>query len=124
MNWSYETMIDPINFGYVRRCLRQAKSPVCGALFVARQELLAEVASLVDEGAPGALELRQRRLIALFEAGQVLKGTGPGQGGVDMEAIPEHASCHVIQMPPLYLVHLPGLLDLEERRPARVRVQH
>ena len=107
----YESLVVPVRFGWVRRTLRCAKSPACGALFVATRQLLLEVAALLDGPDVRTLGFRQRRLLALFESGQVQRGLISVQtgGGVDMEAIAEGESCHVISMCSLHLVHAPGL---------------
>jgi hypothetical protein len=118
---NYASWVDTADFGTVRRYLRSAKSPVSGVLFVAPREVLAQAAALLDAGSERSVTLRERQLRWLFETGHIRPGVdavSAGQGtGVDMERISDEAFCSVIYLPPVYLVHLPGLCLNKPGRP-------
>jgi len=109
----YGALVDGTDFGTIRRYLARAKSPVRGVWFVASEDLLRQVAALLDADNDRSSVLRQVQLGLLLQDGQIKPGadieaerTGVG---VDLEAIPEGDFCRAIYLPPLYLVHVPGL---------------
>jgi len=120
---NYEALVDGTDFGTIRRYLARGNSPVRGILFVASEELLSQVASLLDADSDRSATLRQSQLEVLIQSGQLKLGAdleAERNGvGVDLEAIPENDFCRALYLPPVYLVHLPGLsLKLRKRRRA------
>ncbi len=109
----YAALVDLTNFGTVRRYLRHAKSPISGVLFVASEELLPQVAAVLAETDDRSLALRQRRWRWWAASGQIRPGaegtTDASGAAVDMDGINTERRCHVIYLPPLYLVYMPGL---------------
>ena len=120
---NYETLIDATEFGTIRRHLVRAKSPLRGVWFVASEELLSRVAALLNADSGRSPTLRQLQLEILLQSGQLRPGAdleAERNGvGVDVEAIPEGDFCRALFLPPIYLVHIPGLnLKLRKRRRA------
>ena len=120
----YAALVDGTDFGTVRRYLGRAKSPIRGVWFVASEELLSQVAALLDADSDRSPTLRQVQLEDLLRNGQIRPGAdGEAErngAGVDLEAIREDDFCRVLFLPPVYLVHLPGL-NLKLRRETRTR---
>ncbi len=121
MRMNYAALVDGTDFGTIRRYLARASSPIRGILFVASEELLSQVASLLDAESDRSPTLRQLQLEVLLQSGQLRPGAdleAERNGvGVDLEAIHEDDFCRVIYLPPVYLVHVPGLnLELRKRR--------
>ncbi len=112
---SYESLIDPAEFGLIADYLRSPRSPIEYLLHVRSMESLAPLAEalhtrndqppwlfpkIVEDGlADGSLRLSARDLD--FSSERVL----------DARSVPRHARCHVIYAPPFYLVHTCGLFD-------------
>ena len=121
---NYEAHVDGTDFGTIRRYLARGNSPIRGILFVASEELLPQVASLLDADSDRSPTLRQMQLEDLLRNGQIRPGAdGEAErngAGVDLEAIREDDFCRVLYLPPVYLVHLPGL-NLKLRRGTRTR---
>lgn len=120
---NYAALVDGTDFGTIRRYLARAKSPVRGVWFVASEELLSRVAALLDADSNRSSVMRQWQLEDLLQSGQLRLGADVeaerNGAGVDLEAIPENDYCRAIYLPPLYLVHLPGLnLKLRQGRTA------
>ena len=114
--------IDPTDFGTVRRYLLAAKSPITGVLFVASRELLAQVAALLDGANEQSHATRRGQLQWWFQNGQLRPGADAEAErngvGVDLERLPNDTLCEVIYLPPMYLVHVPGLRFNVPRRAA------
>ena len=113
MEMNYLALVDGTNFGTVKGNLLNPHSPLSGVLFVAFEDLLPAVAAILDPGSERSLELRRRQLDYLLRSGQVrpgVSGEAGGHGlGVNTDAIARDAFCRVLYLPPLYLVHVPGL---------------
>ena len=110
---NYAALVDATDFGTIRRYLVRAKSPIRGVWFVASEELLSQVAALLDADSDRSPVLRQLQFEVLLQSGQLRPGAdveAQRNGlGVDLEAIPEGDFCRVIYLPPVYLVYVPGL---------------
>ena len=120
---NYEALVDGTDFGTIRRYLAWGRSPIRGILFVASEELLSQVASLLDAHSDRSPSLRQLQLEVVLQSGQLRPGADSeaerNDVGVDLEAISENDFCRALYLPPVYLVHLPGLnLKLRKRRGA------
>ena len=120
---NYEAQVDGTDFGTIRRYLARGNSPIRGILFVASEELLPQVASLLDADSDRSPSLRQLQLEILIQNGQLRPGADleaeRNAVGVDLEAIPENDFCRALYLPSIYLVHVPGLnLKLRKRRRA------
>ena len=109
MEMNYAALVDGTNFGTVRRYLARAKSPITNVLFVASRDLLAQVADLLDGSGGQSPSLRRVHLEILLQSGRLCPGADRDGVGVDMSAIPDDWLCHAIYLPPVYLVHIPGL---------------
>ena len=113
MGLNYSSLIDLTNFGTIRRYLGRAKSPISGVLFVASEDVLVEVAALLDGARVERTKPAQQRLNLFLEAGLVRPGMderAEGGGlGVNMDRIPDDQSCRAIYLPPVYLVYAPGV---------------
>lgn len=112
---SYESLIDPAEFGLIADYLRSPRSPIEYLLHVRSIESLAPLAEALHVGndqppwlfpkvvenglADGSRRLSARDLD--FNSERV----------VDARSVPRHAMCHVIYSPPFYLVHTPGLFE-------------
>ena len=120
---SYESLIDPAEFGLIADYLRSPRSPIEYLLHVRSIESLAPLADALAQRAQmdqppwmfpkvvengltdGSLRLSARDLD--FSSKRV----------VDARSVPRHAMCHVIYSPPFYLVHTPGLFEGTLLRP-------
>jgi len=112
---SFNSLIDPAEFGLIADYLRSPRSPIFFLLHVRSREALAPLAealskqsdeppwlfpAVVERGlAEGSLLLSARHHSSDF------KGT------IDARSVPRQALCHVIYSPPFYLVHTPGLFE-------------
>lgn len=103
----YETLIDGTSFGLVRQYLHNARSDIADVLFVASEDLLPEIARLLDAENESSAEFRRFRWDAFLRNGQIIPNAQTHGFGLDVEAVPEDAFCRVLYLPPLYLVHLP-----------------
>ena len=108
----YEQLIDPTDFGTVRRYLNCSRSSITDVLFVREERLLASLAELLADEHPTGMQRAQfarwvrdgRLKVGVQQAGP---SSGPGPDGrVDVDAIPDQARCRVLFLPPYYLVHL------------------
>lgn len=119
---NFSQWIDPTDFGTVRRYLLSAKSPIMGVLFLASRELLAEAAALLDGASEMSHAIRRGRLQQWFQRGQLRPGADAEAErtgvGVDLEKISNDTLCEVIYLPPMYLVHVPGLRLIGPQRTA------
>src|ERR1035438_8035344 len=68
---NYEALADATDFGSIRRHLVRAKSPLRGVWFVASEELLSQVAALLDADSDRSPTLRQSQLEVLLQGGQL-----------------------------------------------------
>jgi hypothetical protein len=120
METDYASWVSTTDIGTLRRCFLSVKSSRAGVLFAASRDLLVHVATLLDDTTPGNAARRQRRLLQLIESGQIQRGADADSAriglGVDLEAIPNERFCHVIYLPPLFLVYDPGLRMLPSRQ--------
>jgi hypothetical protein len=100
------------DFATVRMYLNGSNSPITKALFVREERLLATVAELLAQEHPTDA---QRSLFARWiREGQVKVGVNaavpPDPAGpdclIDLETVSDEAGCHVLFLPPYYLVHL------------------
>jgi hypothetical protein len=105
----YETLVDPTSFGVVRRYLNRPGSPITDVLFVSRETLLPLVARLLDGSDGQKPACRRLQLDDLLSRRQIMPGANSHGFGIDVEAISDESLCHVIYLPPLYLVYLPCL---------------
>jgi hypothetical protein len=125
MRTNYAALVDLTNFGAVRRHLGRLRSPIGGVLFVASEDVLLEMAALLDGAKVERTKTAQQRLNLFLEAGLVRPGTDERPGaeggglGVNMDRIPDDEECRAIYMPPVYLVHAPRV-ELIRRRPGFV----
>ena len=103
----FETLIDGTSFGTVRQYLHSPRSEITDVLFVAREDLLPEIAQLLDAENTSSPQFRRFRWDALLRSGQVIPNAQTQGFGLDVEAVPGDAFCRVLYLPPLYLVHLP-----------------
>jgi len=110
---NHEALVNATDFGAIRRHLARAKSPLRGVWFVASEELLFRVAALLDDDGEPSSTLWRLQLEVLLQSGQLRPGGYLGSerdgAGVDLEAVPEDDFCHALYLPPVYLVHVPGL---------------
>ena len=108
----FESLIDSTDFGTVRRYVNGFRSPITDVLFVRDDGLLATVAGLlIDEHPTDAQRAQFARWIrdGSLRVGvpQVRLSGVPGTDGrIDVDAIPDHARCRVLFLPPYYLVRL------------------
>ena len=103
----YASLIDGTSFETVRRYLNNPQSEINDVLFVATEDLLCEVAELLDAENPRPRPLQRLHWDLLLCCGKVLPSVDVHGFGVDLEAIPDDAFCRVLYLPPVYLVHLP-----------------
>ena len=114
---SYESLIDPAEFGLIADYLRSPRTPIDYLLHVRSIESLAPLADavhqwhhddqppwlfpkVVENGlADGSLHLSAR------------DGKSNSERILDARSVPRHAMCHVIYAPPFYLVHTAGLFE-------------
>jgi hypothetical protein len=117
---SFESMIDPAEFGVIAGYLKSLRSPIGFILHVKDKSMLATVARELDRdhasGWPGrlpeclslhfkagSLKISSREPLPNFDPNHVI------QAG----SIPQWALTHVIYFPPFYLAHTPGLFEGE-----------
>jgi len=109
----FESLVDRVNFGTVRRHLATAKSPLTTVLFVASTDLLKDVARLLDASEERSPLSRQHHMTWLLETGRIVVGADKQAEqdgiGLDMETIPDDTHCHAVFLHPAFLVHVPGL---------------
>lgn len=105
----YEVLVDPTCFRTVRDHLASSRSPITEVLFVATDDLLPKVATLLDAESELSPAFRRRQWQSLLRSGQVMPNLTAQGYGVDLDALPDDALCWVIFFPPIYLVHAPGL---------------
>ena len=109
----FESLVDRVDFGTVRRHLTTAKSPLTTVLFVASTDLLKDVARLLDASEERSSPSRQHHLTWLLETGRIAVGADKQAErdgvGLDMETIPDDTLCHAVFLHPAFLVHVPGL---------------
>ena len=108
----FESLIDPTDFGTVRRYLTGSRSPITNVLFVRDERLLATVAELLTDDRPSEAQrvqfarwVRDGHLkVGVHQAR--LSGEPGNDGRVDVASISDEARCRVLFLPPYYLVHL------------------
>ena len=103
-----ESLIDPTNFGTVRRNLHSAHSPMTTVMLVQFRHLLPTVATALLAEDSRSADSRRQQWTRWFVAGEVRLGThNPTQTyEADLDAIPNDARCNVLYLPPVYLVCL------------------
>lgn len=109
----YEQLIDPTTIDTIRRHLSSPASPIREVLFVAELQLLSAVAMALDATSNQSSHQRLKQWRTWLEHGTVVPNRSGGYG-VDLDTLPGHSRCRVIFLPPVYLVHVPGL-DLEQQ---------
>ena len=108
----FASLIDPTDFGTVRRSLIGAQSPITDVLFVRDECLLATVAELLTAKHP--TDAQRAQFARWIRDGSLKVGVQQSRqsgepdidGCVDVDAISDHARCCVLYLPPYYLVHL------------------
>lgn len=108
----FEALIDPTDFGTVRRYLTSSKSSITNVLFVREPRSLATVAELLTKERP--TEAHRALFARWIREGHLKVGvqdSRPPDGFginclVDLRTIPDHARCRVLFLPPYYLVQL------------------
>ena len=110
---SYEQLIDPTTIEAIRRHLNSPASPIQDVLFVGNLGLLPAVAMLLDAASDHSSGQRLYQWRRWLETGVVVPNSSSGYG-IDLEALPGDTRCRVIFLPPVYVVHVPGL-DLADR---------
>ena len=100
----FENLIDPADFGTIRRYLGSSRSSITDVLLVATRPLLVQVAELLVGDRP--LRERQRELQHLVLSGQVRVGVSSAiePNTFDLESMPDDTPCRVLFVPPFYLV--------------------
>ncbi len=100
-------LIDATTFGFVRRSLSTARSPITSVMLVRKRDNLASVgAALVAEEHSGA-DWRRRQWQRWFTSGEVrLAGEGVADFGVNLDGISDSTICDVLYLPPIYVVCL------------------
>ncbi len=110
--FQFESLIDPTNFGTVRRYLTCSRSPITDVLFVRDEHSLATVAELLTAEHP--TDPQRAQFTRWIKDGRLKVGVHhawlsgePGcDGRVDVDAIADEARCRVLFLPPYYLVQL------------------
>ena len=98
-------LIDSTNFLTVRQHLTCGRA-ITTVVLVRHREALARVGAALT-GEDGLTPARRRqRWAEWWAAGEVQTARAGGGPGVDMDAIPDDATCDVIFLPPVYLVWL------------------
>ena len=108
----FDSFVDAMNFGTVRRYLTRPGSPITDVLFVENDRMLSQVAELLTDGQ--ASPANRNLLLRWMRSGQIKVGGNAapvsrrnGAGAlVDVHAIPGDTCCRVLFLPPFYLVHL------------------
>ena len=100
-------LIDATTFGTVRRYLRAAHSPITTVMLVQHRETLERAGAALLEDQGTARTFRTRQWAHWLRTGEVRLG-GAVANGVDLDAIPDSATCDVLFLPPVYLVCLRG----------------
>lgn len=110
--YHFESLIDPTDFGFVRREMNCSSSPITDVLFVRDDNLLASVAELLSD--PHATEAQRAQFARWINEGLLRVGVRRTQLAsqsnhecrVDIDAISDDARCRVLFLPPYFLVHL------------------
>ena len=107
----FASLVDHTRFDLVRRLVNQSASPVTDVLFVESDQLMCEMAEVLT--GPNTMA-RRLRLQCWFEEGRVTAGTTAAPPGksptccLDVHSIDRETLCHVLFLPPYYLVYLAG----------------
>lgn len=111
-------LIDLTTFSAVRRCLRAADSPITTVMLVQHRATLPRVGAALLAGRESSPMARHRQWCAWLASGEVRvwEPSSGYRGQVDLEAIPDAVRCHVLYLPPVYLVCL-----VREGAPAAIR---
>ncbi|MBL9171410.1 MAG: hypothetical protein JNN07_27000 [Verrucomicrobiales bacterium] len=109
----YEHLIDPTTIEAIRRHLNSPASPIREVLFVAELQLLPTVAMALDATSGLSSHQRIKQWKLWLEGGAVVPNRSGGYG-IDLDALPGESRCRVIFLPPVYVVHVPGL-DLQHQ---------
>ena len=116
----FEGQIDATQFGVVRNYLTSSRSPIGYVLHVKEPDMLARLAAQLDRalGSRSAPQARLHEAIdPLIAEGSLRISSREPQSSalpgviVDPVSIPRSAPCHVIYLPPFYLVHTQGLFE-------------
>lgn len=118
---SYERWINKTDFGTVRRYLAAARSPMSHVLFAATRDVLVCAAAVLDSPIRRWASARETQLRWWISSGRIRLGVSDAReasgAAIDMERISDSDSCSVLYLPPVYLVHLPGLDGFRPRAP-------
>lgn len=115
----FKGQIDPTHFGLVRNYLASPNSSIHHVLHVKDPAMLPRLAAALDGAlnSPVArLALVHKTIEPLIEKGTLkissfdVQSSIPGSI-IDPASIPRSAPCHVLYLPPFYLVHTPGLFE-------------
>ena len=101
-------LIDATTFGTVRRYLRAAHSPITTVMLVQHRDTLPQVGTALVAQEGGCRAFRRRQWAEWFTSGEVRvvgASNAPGQSA-NFDAIPDSSICHVLYVPPVYLVWL------------------
>lgn len=122
----FESLIDPTDFGTVRRTLTNARTSITDILFVRDEAALAALAQLLTDEPP--TDAQRAQFARWVRSGQIRVGVHhpvssdeSGNSCIDVEAIADETRCWVLFLPPFYLVHLRPPHDPAVGQEARVR---
>ena len=101
-----EELIDPCGFETVKRHFRARDSEISQVVLMQGDYLLHEIATVFVDKAAGS------KLVELLEAGIIKYGVDNLEGvksdfrkyAVLLDSIPDNQLCHVIYLPPIYIV--------------------
>lgn len=118
----WEGLVDPTWFGLMAGYLRSPRSPIDYLIHVKDRDILCKVAERIQADldysdvqphrlspiveelvAEGAVKVSSRHPVANLDPGAT----------VDPERICSSATCHVLYLPPYYVLHTPGLFEGE-----------
>ena len=112
----YSSLIDPAEFGQIADYLRIPSADIQYLVHVKSEAMLGPLADeLFNHAAivgsiPEGLSRGFRDGSILISSHLPLPGLDP-QRIVPVTSVPRDALCHVIYLPPVYLVHTPGLFE-------------
>jgi hypothetical protein len=115
-------LVDPTDLGSLRRRWLTMKGPVAAVLLVASRGVLVQTTNLLGANCQDAWRSRLRRLSALFEQGQITRGTHglmlPGEAAINLDRLADDTICYAVHLPSLCVIYAPGLKPVTRRRRA------
>ena len=104
-----EELIDPCGFETVKQHFRAKNSEISQVVLIQGDYLLHEIATVFEEKAEG---INTAKLLELLEAGIIKYGVDNLEKvksdfrkyAVLLDSIPDNQLCHVIYLPPIYIV--------------------